>query len=169
MHPARCPPPQPRPRSDFESLSICFRSACDPICFKTRSESAQNRIGVWAGSQGWLLSAGTGPGWAKYLELRWPKSSILFSKAWGPPQLQEKRSRSEKVILGALGEFRGILGAALRIQTLILGMRNSILGMASHDLSIRKPQFSEQLPERFPELVRTHIKDFYLPLRSRSA
>ena len=37
--------------------------------------------------------------------------------------------------IGALGEFRGILGAALRIQKLILGMRNSTLGMASHDLS----------------------------------
>ena len=35
----------------------------------------------------------------------------------------------------ALGEFRGVLGAALGIQRLILGMRNSILGMASHDFS----------------------------------
>ena len=57
------------------------------------------------------------------------------SEAWGPPQFQEKSSRSEKAILGALGGFRGILGAALGIQKLILGMRNSILGMASHDLS----------------------------------
>ena len=32
------------------------------------------------------------------------------SEAWGPPQFQEKRSRSENAILGALGEFRGILG-----------------------------------------------------------
>ena len=31
------------------------------------------------------------------------------------------------------------------------------------------PQFSEQLPERFPELVGTHMKDFHLPLHSRSA
>ena len=54
-----------------------------------------------------------------------------FSEAWGPPHFQEKRSRSEKAILGALGEFRGILRAALR-------MRNSILGMASHDLSNTK-------------------------------
>ena len=30
-----------------------------------------------------------------------------FSETWGPPQFQEKRSRSEKAILGALGEFRG--------------------------------------------------------------
>ena len=51
------------------------------------------------------------------------------SEAWGPPQFQEKRSRGEKAILGALGalgEFRGILGVRIR---------NSILGMASHDLS----------------------------------
>ena len=34
--------------------------------------------------------------------------------------------------------------------------------------AIRKPQFSEQLPERFPELVGTHMKDFHLPLHSRS-
>ena len=54
------------------------------------------------------------------------------SLAWGPPQFQEKRSRSEKAILGALGEFRGILGAAL-------GIGNSILGMASHDLINTKP------------------------------
>ena len=27
-----------------------------------------------------------------------------------------------------------------------------------------KPQFSEQLSERFPELLRTHLKDFHLPL-----
>ena len=54
-----------------------------------------------------------------------------FSEAWGPPQFQEKRSGSEKAILGALGDFRGILRAAL-------GIRNSILGMASHDLSNTK-------------------------------
>ena len=48
------------------------------------------------------------------------------SEAWGPPQFQEKRSRSEKAILGALGEFRGI-------------PKNSILGMASHDLINTKP------------------------------
>ena len=44
-----------------------------------------------------------------------------ISEAWGPPQFQEKRFRSEKAILGALGEFRGILGAALGIQKLTLG------------------------------------------------
>ena len=58
-----------------------------------------------------------------------------ISGAWGPPQFQEKRSRSEKAILGALGEFRGILGATLGIQNSILGIQNSILGMASQDLS----------------------------------
>ena len=36
--------------------------------------------------------------------------------AWGPPQFQERRSRSERAILGALGEFRGILGATLGVQ-----------------------------------------------------
>ena len=60
------------------------------------------------------------------------------SEAWGPPQFQEKRSRSEKAILGALGAFRGILGAALGVQKIILGMRNPILGMASHNLSNSK-------------------------------
>ena len=34
--------------------------------------------------------------------------------------------------------------------------------------SIRNPQFSEQLSEWFPELPRTHPKDFHLPLHSRS-
>ena len=62
----------------------------------------------------------------------------VISEAWGPPQFQEKRSRSEKAILGALGEFQDILGAALGVQKLILGMRNPIIGMASHDLSNAK-------------------------------
>ena len=63
---------------------------------------------------------------------------VQNSEAWEPSQFQEKRSRNEKAIIGALGEFRGILGAALGIQKLILGTRNSILGMASHDLSNTK-------------------------------
>ena len=33
---------------------------------------------------------------------------------------------------------------------------------------MQKPQSSEQLPERFPELMGTHMKDFHLPLHSRS-
>ena len=32
--------------------------------------------------------------------------SIEMSEAWGPPQFQEKHSRSEKAILGAVREFR---------------------------------------------------------------
>ena len=60
---------------------------------------------------------------------------LSISEAWGPPQFQEKRSRNEKAILGALGEFRGILGTALGIQKLILRTRNSTLVMASHDLN----------------------------------
>ena len=47
--------------------------------------------------------------------------------------LSESKGRSR-----ALGEFRGILRAALGIQKPIFGMRNSILGMASHDLSNTK-------------------------------
>ena len=72
--------------------------------------------------------------YAKFLAVR-----KQTSEAWGPPQFQEKRSRSERAILGALGEFRGILGAALGIGNSILGIRNSILGMASHDLINTKP------------------------------
>ena len=69
---------------------------------------------------------------------RWPRGAPL-SEACGPPQFQEKRSRSDKAILGALREFRGILGAALGIGNSILGIRNSILRMASHDLINTKP------------------------------
>ena len=58
-----------------------------------------------------------------------------YLEAWAPPQFQEKSSRSVKAILGAFGEFRGILRATLGVQKLILGRRNSILGMASHDFS----------------------------------
>ena len=57
------------------------------------------------------------------------------SEAWGPPQFHEKGSRSEKAILRALGDFRGILAATLANLTLILRIHNSILGMASRDFS----------------------------------
>ena len=35
------------------------------------------------------------------------KDYLHYSEAWGPPQFQEKRSRSENAILRALGEFLG--------------------------------------------------------------
>ena len=79
-----------------------------------------------------------------------PQDKKAKSKAWEPPQFQEKRSRSEKAILGALGEFRGILGAALGIRNSILGMRNSILGMASHDLSSTKTTILGATPGAIP-------------------
>ena len=75
-----------------------------------------------------------------------------FSEAWGPPQFQEKRSRSEKAILGALGEFRGILGATLGIRNSILGIRNSILGMASHDLTNTKTAILGATPGAIPRI-----------------
>ena len=75
---------------------------------------------------------------------------VLSSEAWGPPQFQEKRSRSEKAILGALGEFRSILGAALGIRNSILGIQNSILGMAPHDLSNTKPTILGATPGAIP-------------------
>ena len=34
--------------------------------------------------------------------------------------------------------------------------------------AIRTPQFSEQLPERFPELMGSHMEAFHLPQHSRS-
>ena len=77
-------------------------------------------------------------------------SEISKSEAWEPPQFQEKRSRSEKAILGALGEFRGILGAALGIRNSILGIRNSILGMAFHDLSNTKTKILGATPGAIP-------------------
>ena len=40
-------------------------------------------------------------------------------RSLGTTPMSGKRSRSEKAILGALGEFRSILGAALGIQKLI--------------------------------------------------
>ena len=77
---------------------------------------------------------------------------MRLSEAWGPPQFHEKRSRSEKAILGALGEFPGILGAALGVQKLILRMRNSILGMASHDLSNTKTTILGGTPRAILEI-----------------
>ena len=73
-----------------------------------------------------------------------------LSEAWGPPQFREKRSRSEKAILGALGEFRGILGAALGNRNSVLGIRNSILGMASHNLRNTKTTILGATPGAIP-------------------
>ena len=62
----------------------------------------------------------------------------LQFRSLGTTPISGNRSRSEKDILGALGEFRGILGATLRIQKkTILGMRNPSVGMAL-DLSNAK-------------------------------
>ena len=83
------------------------------------------------------------------------------SEAWGPPQFQEERSLSEKGILGALGELRGILGAALGIQ-------NSILGMASHDLSNTKATILGATPGAIPGIDGNPREDFHLPQHSRS-
>ena len=82
-------------------------------------------------------------------------------------QFQEKRSRSEKAILGALGEFQGILGAAeFRKQFSECEITFSEWHLTTR--AIRKPQFSEQLSEQFPEMVGTQLQDFHLPLHSRS-
>ena len=66
------------------------------------------------------------------------------------PNFHEKRSRSEKAILGALGAFRGILGAALGVQRIILGMRNPVLGMASRDLCNAKTTILRATPGAIP-------------------
>ena len=60
---------------------------------------------------------------------------ILNQKPGDHPNFKKKRCRSEKAIVGALREFRGVLVAALGIRKAILGTPKSILGMASHDLS----------------------------------
>ena len=66
------------------------------------------------------------------------RNDYLSQKPGNRPSFRKKRSRSEKAILGALGEVRGILRAALGVQKIILGMRNPILGMVSHDWSDAK-------------------------------
>ena len=90
----------------------------------------------------------------------WQGSFQQCSEAWGPPQFQEKRSRSEKAILGALGEFRGILGAALGIGNSILGIRNSILGMASHGLINTKPTILGATLGAIPEIAANPPENF---------
>ena len=84
------------------------------------------------------------------------------------PQFQEKRSRSEKAILGALGAFRGILGAALGIGNSILGIRNSILGMASRDLINTKPTILGATLGAIPGIAANPPERFHLALHSRS-
>ena len=72
------------------------------------------------------------------------------SEASGPTQFQEKRSRSEKAIPGALGAFQGILGAALGVKRIILGMRNPILGTAPRDLCNAKATILGATPGAIP-------------------
>ena len=134
--------------SNFEHPNVLFRlidlllSFTEPLIrqfYKTGFKS----VIIWTHSEGHPPTEGTFTGTLVNVgDLRQnsgerregsPENSVdNVSEAWGPPQFQEKRSRSEKAILGALGEFRGILGAAL-------GIGNSILGMASHDLINTKP------------------------------
>ena len=84
----------------------------------------------------------------------------IYIYARGPPQFQEKRSRSERAILGALGEFQAILGAAPGIQKVILGMQNFILGMAFHDLSNTKPVIFGATPGAIPGIDRNPHETF---------
>ena len=49
-----------------------------------------------------------------------------------------------------LWESWGILGAALGVQKIILGMRNPILGMASQDLSNVKTTVLRATPRAIP-------------------
>ena len=78
-------------------------------------------------------------------------------------------------MLVTLGNCWSILGAALGVQKTILGMRNPILGMASHDLSNVKttilgatlgatPGIAANPPERFsfaPEFSERFFKNAY--------
>ena len=67
---------QPRPRSDFEPLSIWFRTAFDPICFKTGSESDQKRLKIRSGS-GLVRKGGC---FRLGLDLAGPNLSILWGR-----------------------------------------------------------------------------------------
>ena len=80
-------------------------------------------------------SASDPPPLPEQKKIKISETSTKLFRSLGTTPISGK-TLSEKGILGALGEFRGILGATLRIQKLILGIRNSILGMASHDLSM---------------------------------
>ena len=64
-------------------------------------------------------------------------------RSLGTTPISRKTTLIEKAILGALGEFRGILRVAL-------GIRNSILGMSSHDLSNTKTKILGATPGAIP-------------------
>ena len=77
------------------------------------------------------------------------KRENLYLRSLGTTPISGK-TLCEKVILGALGEFRGILGATLGIGNSILGIRNSILGMAPHDLGNTKTTILGATPGAIP-------------------
>ena len=97
-----------------------------------------------------------------------PRPFTHYSEAWGSPQFQEnplgvKRPFSE------LSESSGVFSEQLS-EFEIPFSEYEIPFSECHPTTwaIRQPQFSEQLPQRFPELMGTHMKDFHLPLHSRS-
>ena len=85
------------------------------------------------------------------------------SEARNTAPISRKRSRSEKASVGPLEKFQGILGATLRAQQVILAMRKSILGMASHDFSNTKTTILRETAGTIPQLVETHRKDVLVP------
>ena len=62
----------------------------------------------------------------------------------------------------------GYSRSSSRNSKFILGIRNLFSEWHLTTWAIRNPQFSEQLPERFPELMGTHMKYFHLPMHSRT-
>ena len=98
-----------------------------------------------------------------HLSLPFGNSPLTCSEARGPPQFQEKCSRGEKAILGALGEFRVFSEQLSEFKIPFSEYEIPFSEWHPTTWAIRTPQFSEQLPERFPELMGTQMKDFHLP------
>ena len=106
--------------------------------------------------------------------LVFPELLALFSTTeilrdlWTAPisgeMLSEKRRPFSELSESSGG---GSLGAALRIQKQILGMRNSIPGMASHDLSNTNTTILAATPGAIPGLDgNTHERFAFVPTLS---
>ena len=71
-------------------------------------------------------------------------------RSLGTTPISGKTLSERKAILGVLGEFRGILGAALGVQKIILGIRNPILRMTSRDFCKAKTTILGATPGAIP-------------------
>ena len=98
-----------------------------------------------------------------YVTYKWLLKSGFFRKPGDHPKFRKN----------ALGVKRPFSQLSESFREFRYGFSECEIPLSEWQLTTRailqEPQFAEPLPERFPKLMGTHMKDFHLPLHSRSA